>query len=121
MSLARCTGRLIWLALAVVLPAATMAGLTPASLVPICLGLIMVCVVVSMLDAELGIRRLRAVKVMTPEFLRITKNTGAKLPVTVENGPVRLALRMPRGIESGEKVIDVLLRRGAREALAAGP
>jgi len=100
--------RLIWLAAAVVLPAATIAGLAPAA-APFCLGAIVVCAAIALVDAELGIRRLRTVTVRAPEFLRVTKNVEARLPVSVANGPVRVALRMPEGVESGEKVLDATL------------
>src|SRR5580658_6766379 len=100
--------RLIWLAAAVVLPAATVAGLAPAA-APFCWSAIVVCAVIAMVDAELGIRRLRSVTVRVPEFLRVTKNVEARLPVTVANGPVRVALPMPEGVESEKKVLDATL------------
>ena len=107
--------RLIWLAAALVLPAATVAGLAPAS-APFCWGAIVVCTAIAMVDAELGIRRMRTVTVRAPEFLRVTKNVEAMLPVTVANGPVRVALPMPEGVESEKKVLDATLS-GAGEIL----
>lgn len=107
--------RLIWLAVAVALPAASVAGLVPSA-APFCLAAIFVCAAVAMVDAELGIRRLRTVAVRAPEFLRVTKNVEARVPVTVANGPVRVAVPMPEGIESEKKVLDAKLS-GAREIL----
>ncbi len=100
--------RLIWLTAAVVLPAATVAGLALA-VAPLCWGVIAVFVAIAMADAELGIRRLRTVTVRAPEFLRVTKNVEARLPVTVIHGPVRLAMPMPDGVESEKKVLDARL------------
>jgi uncharacterized protein (DUF58 family) len=100
--------RLIWLAAAVVLPAATVAGLAPAS-GPLCWGGIVVCAAIAMIDAELGIRRLRSVTVRAPEFLRVTKNVEARVPLSVTNGPVRVAMTMPEGVESEIKVLDATL------------
>jgi uncharacterized protein (DUF58 family) len=100
--------RLIWLAAAVALPAATVAGLAPAA-APFCWGAIVVFAAIAMVDAELGIRRLRTVTVRVPEFLRVTKNVETRLPVTVTNGPVRVALPMPEGVESEKKVFEATL------------
>lgn len=107
--------RLIWLAAAIVLPAATMAGLAPAA-APLCWAAIAVVAGVAMTDAELGIRRLRAVTVRAPEFLRVTKNVEAKVPLTVASGPVRLAMPMPEGVSSAKKTLDATAK-GAREII----
>jgi len=107
--------RLIWTAAAIVLPAATVAGLAPAA-APVCWGIIAVFAGVAFVDAELGTRRLGAVNVRAPEFLRVTKNVAASLPLTVANGPVRLALPMPEGVESGKKVLEATAT-GVREIL----
>jgi len=107
--------RLIWLAAAIVLPAATVAGLEPQAVVA-CLCVIAACLLVALVDAELGLRRLGTVTVSTPEFVRITKNQAASLPVTVANGPVRIAIPMPAGIES-EKTIIEACTSGGRETL----
>jgi uncharacterized protein (DUF58 family) len=107
--------RLIWLAVAVVLPAATVAGLVPA-VAPLCWGAIVVFAGIAMVDAELGIRRLSAVTVRAPEFLRVTKSVAANLTLTVAGGPVRLAMPMPEGVESPMAVLDATAS-GAREIL----
>ena len=98
--------RLILFAVAFVLPAATLAGLAPSIARP-CWWILAAFAVVAAVDAELGIRRLRAVQVHTPEFLRVTKNQASHLPITVENGPALVATPMPEGVESEIKVIHV--------------
>ena len=107
--------RLVWCAAAIVLPAATVAGLAPTSAAA-CWGLIGVCALVALVDAEIGARRLEFVQVRVPLFLRITKNVGSTLPVTVENGPVRIALPMPAGMES-ERAIAETAGTGQREVV----
>src|SRR5580704_8707722 len=96
--------RLLWLAAAGVLLAATAAGLAPAT-APFCWSAIALCFVVAMMDAAGGARRLGTVQVRVPEFLRITKNVPASLPLTIENGPVTLAVPMPYGMHSEKTVI----------------
>jgi uncharacterized protein (DUF58 family) len=113
------TPKLIWIAAAIVLPATTVAGLAPGS-ASVCWGIIAAGTIVALVDAELGIRRARAIKVQAPEFLRITRNVPTSLPLSVEYGPVRLALPMPEGVTSEKTVIEATLlspQPGAREKI----
>jgi len=88
--------RLLWLAAIVMLPLAAIAGFTPALAAP-CVILLAVAVVACLYDAMGGMRRVRSLAVALPEFLRLTKNVPAILPVTLMNAAkhtlaVRVAL-----------------------------
>jgi len=79
---------------------------------------IAVFVIVSVMDAVGGGRRIGALRVSTPATLRFTKDVAAVLPVTIENSSrgrvaVRLAATLPEGV-SGEPVVGPqLLEPGA--------
>jgi uncharacterized protein (DUF58 family) len=107
--------RLLWLAAAIVLPAASIAGLAP-SLAVVCWIVAVTCALVGAADAFFGIQRLRSVGVQVPELLRLTKNVPATVPVIIEGGPVRIALPMPRGMESEHAVLSASAG-GPREVL----
>jgi uncharacterized protein (DUF58 family) len=96
--------RLLWIAAAVVLPAASLAGLAPRFSLP-CAGILALCGAVALIDAARGARTIDAFEIRTPEFIRLTKGLSANLPVTIENRagrelPIRLGAAMPEGIES---------------------
>ncbi len=107
--------RLLWIALAIVLPAASIAGLTP-SLAAVCWIVAMACALIAAGDAIYGVQRLHAVNIQVPELLRLTKNVPATVPVTIEGGPVRIALPMPHGMESEHAILDASAG-GPREVL----
>src|SRR5438094_296378 len=88
--------RLLWFAAIVMLPLAAIAGFTTALAAP-CVILLAVAVVACLYDAAGGVRRVRSLGVALPEFLRLTKNIPAILPVTITNTaeqtlPLRVAL-----------------------------
>src|SRR5436305_7095581 len=88
--------RLPWFAANVMLPLAAIAGFTPALAAP-CVILLAVAVVACLYDAAGGVRGVRSLGVALPEFLRLTKNIPAILPVTITNAAgqtlaVRIAL-----------------------------
>ncbi len=103
--------RMLWLAAALALPLATVAGLEPAVREP-CAAALGIGVVAAVVDAALGRDRLRALNLRLPPTMRLTKDVAAKLPVTVENGMgrprrIRVAVRMPAGIEAERTTEEV--------------
>ncbi|HEX3878145.1 MAG TPA: DUF58 domain-containing protein [Bryobacteraceae bacterium] len=78
------SARLLWIAALAALPAAAIAGLYPALLIP-CALFLAVVVLLAVADATAGRERLAGISLRTPEFIRVTKGVPAKLPLTVEN------------------------------------
>lgn len=107
--------RLLWVTAAIVLPAASIAGLVP-SLAVVCWIVSVALVLVAAADALYGAQRLQAVNIYVPGLLRLTKNVAATVPVTIEGGPVRIALPMPQGMESEYTVLKASVGR-PREVL----
>ncbi len=97
--------RLIWIAAAVILPAAATAGFVPSA-APWCWGGVALLVSLALIDAELGNRRLRSVSVQAPEFLRFTREVQSSIPLTITNGPVEIALPMPEGVASKTRILS---------------
>jgi uncharacterized protein (DUF58 family) len=102
--------RLLLFAATVVLPATSVAGLSPA-LRPPCYLVLAVFAMVAAIDALRGAQRIRKLAIHTPEFLRFTKNLAARLPITIENQSagtlaIRLGIQLPSGIESDKVVED---------------
>jgi uncharacterized protein (DUF58 family) len=90
--------RLPWFAAWVAIPAATLAGLFPSLAAP-CWGVLAAAVAVAAFDALRGQRRIDAIRVRTPAYVRLTKDVPGSVPVTIENasgGP--LALRFALGV-----------------------
>ncbi len=86
--------RLLIAAIAVVLPAASVAGLYP-SLLTACVLVLAVFVLAAALDAFRGAAALRQIEVSAPPFLRFTKNIAATLAITIRNSaahPIGLRL-----------------------------
>ncbi len=84
--------RLPWLAACVAIPAATLAGLFPSLAAP-CWGVLAAAAAVAAFDGLRGQRRVDAIGVRTPAYVRLTKDVPGNVPVTIENssgGPLRL-------------------------------
>jgi uncharacterized protein (DUF58 family) len=93
--------RLPWLAALVAIPAATLAGLFP-SLAAACWGVLAAAAAVAAFDALQGQRRVDAIRVRTPAYVRLTKDVPGSVPVTIENlSGVPLALRLALGPVEG--------------------
>jgi len=100
--------RLLLLAAVVALPATTIAGLYPGLGAP-CYGVLALAAIVVGIDALRGSARIRRLRLRTPEYLRLTKNVPAALPVTIENRfdrelHLRVAVVMPPGIHSDKTI-----------------
>jgi uncharacterized protein (DUF58 family) len=92
--------RLPWFAALVAIPAATLAGLFPGLAAP-CWGVLAAAAAIAAFDALRGQRRVDAIRVRTPAYVRLTKDVPGSVPVTIENtsgGPLalRFALRARR-------------------------
>ncbi|HUI80936.1 MAG TPA: DUF58 domain-containing protein [Bryobacteraceae bacterium] len=105
------SSRLVWIAAAVALPAATVAGLAPGwgAAGAAVLGL---CAAIAAVDAVLGIERVSKTTVRAPAITRLTKDIATALPVVLENSSgrdlrVRVAIVMPDGVAS-ERVAEEL-------------
>ncbi|HEY2017835.1 MAG TPA: DUF58 domain-containing protein [Bryobacteraceae bacterium] len=97
--------RLLILTAAIVLPAASLAGLVPGLFAP-CAALLALYFIVVAFDAVGGTRRLAKLLVRTPKFLRFTKDVPSTVPITIDNRSpnplsLRLAVTLPQGV-SGE-------------------
>jgi uncharacterized protein (DUF58 family) len=93
--------RLPWLAALVAIPAATLAGLFPSLAAP-CWGVMAAAAAVAAFDALQGQRRVDAIRVRTPAYVRLTKDVPGSVPVTIENASgVPLALRLALGPVEG--------------------
>ena len=108
--------RLVWLAVFAGLPALTLAGLSAAWILPGA-AVLVVCVAIAVFDLIGGERRLERVEVLLPEALRLTKNVGGSLAITIRNGSsadrqLRLAVPLPEGIESPDRVREVSVPPG---------
>ncbi len=108
--------RMLWVAVLAALPATTIGGLIPAASTP-CEVILVALALVAVFDAVLGERRIRALDLSTPPFVRFTKDIAASLPVNIENRTAgELALRlgavMPDGIESSKPVEETLAPSG---------
>ena len=109
--------RLLILAVATVLPAASIAGLYPALFTP-CILVITACVLAAALDAWLGTAALRHVEVSAPPFLRFTKNVAGSLVIAIRNSAAQaIALRIgatpPDTIDSEHITLDIGAPPGA--------
>ena len=103
--------RLIWLAAAVVVPAATAAGMLSgwAAAADAILG---TYAIIAALDAALGLRRVSRLQVRTPAVIRLTKDVDSTVPLVLENRSgesisVRLAVVMPAGIASAKRIEQI--------------
>jgi len=77
------SNRLLLAAGLIAVPAATIAGLAPAA-APVCAAILAVAAGVAVVDATIGVRRL-AVETRAPQFLRLTKDVAAAVPITFTN------------------------------------
>lgn len=98
--------RLLWLAVLAILPLAAVAGFVSGAAIPGGL-IIAIIALLAALDAVRGSERLTTVAVRASQFLRITKDVPAMLPLTVENSSskplaLRLGVAMPAGAASDE-------------------
>ena len=76
--------RLLVLSAAVILPAATIAGLFP-SLLPPCAAIVTACALAAAIDATRGGECLQSLAIRTPPFVRFTKDVPGVIPITIEN------------------------------------
>lgn len=111
------SSRLLWLAAAAALPAATIAGLAPQLSGA---GTVMLasCAALAIADAVLAARRGRQLRVEAAALQRLTKDTIFRLPLTVENHSattfvVRVSPGLPEGVLSGQEVQTVEAVPGA--------
>ncbi len=103
--------RLLIAAIAVVLPAASVAGLYP-SLFTACVFVLAVFVLAAALDAFRGAAALRQIEVSAPPFLRFTKNIAGTLAITIRNSAahpigLRLGATPPETVESERITLDI--------------
>jgi len=115
------SGRIMFAAALVVLPAATLAGVAPALALP-CAAVLAVCCTACVADAWLSRRRLAALGASAPALVRLTRDVQTDLTLTLENRAaralaVRAGLVMPDGVTSGRLTESVTLQPG-RSALA---
>jgi len=109
--------RLLWLSALAVLPVATIAGFVSGAALP-CALVIAAMALAAALDATHGSERLATIAVRTPQFLRLTKDVPASLPLKVENGSakplvLRLGVAMPEGASSEELTRAMVAAPGA--------
>ena len=109
--------RLLILAVAIVLPAASVAGLYPALFAP-CILVITAFVLAAALDAFRGTATLNQLEISTPPFLRFTKNVAGSLAITIRNSAsLAIALKIgatpPGTIESEHITLDIAAPPGA--------
>ena len=114
------TNRLLWGAVAIALPAATIAGLVPGIAVPAWI-LIGACAAGAVADALRGLRRIDAIQAGTPGALRLTKNTPIEVPFAIENRTgfalqVRLAPTLPEGVHTAQPVFELAAPSGSSTA-----
>jgi uncharacterized protein (DUF58 family) len=107
----------LWLALAVVLPAAAIAGFVPTLFLP-CALVLAACAGLAMADAALGVRRAETIVIHAPESMRFTMDVPATLPVTIENHfgrelRLRAAIPLPEGVVSEKLVEEIWAPPGA--------
>jgi len=102
--------RLLLAAAVVVVPLATAAGFIPGVAVP-CAATLALCLVVAGIDALRGRARIHALEVRAPEFLRLTKDIPAGVPISIDNraaeSPLRLSAIMPGGVASPAMVEEL--------------
>jgi uncharacterized protein (DUF58 family) len=106
---------LLWFA--VVVPPLCLLGATEPSGTVVALTGITGFIIVAFLDAAVARKRVAGISVETPPVARMSKDRGAKLEVRIRNesekpGRLRLALPMPRAIESREEEMEVALPAG---------
>src|ERR1700722_16416565 len=109
--------RMLWVAARGGLPVAPAAGMVSGATPPCALA-IAAMMLVAAFDAVRGYERLATVAVRAPQFLRLTKDVSAVLPLTVDNGsaaPValRLGIAMPPGAVSDELTRALVVAPGA--------
>jgi uncharacterized protein (DUF58 family) len=93
--------RLPWFAALVAIPAATLAGLFPGLAAP-CWGVLAVAAAVAAFDGLRGQQRVDALRVRTPAYVRLTKDSPGSVPVTIENASGgALSLRLAFGPVEG--------------------
>ena len=101
--------RLLWVSAVLVVPLAAAASLDPHA-APVCIAALAVLLAFAVFDALQGRRRIESVLAGGPALLRITKGVETTLPLVLENRagmplPLRVALALPDGLESAEKVL----------------
>ena len=111
--------RLLLVSAVVALPLASLGGMFPAWTAACAAGLV-VCAAVAAIDAAATLRRMDAVALSTPRFVRFTKDVAAAFPVNIENRQpaartLRLGVNLPPGIETESPVLDVLAPHGASQ------
>src|ERR1700722_898379 len=98
--------RMLWVAALAVLPVAALAGMVSGAALPCALAIAAMALVAAF-DAVRGYERLATLTVRAPQFLRLTKDVPAALPLIIENGSatplaLRLGVAMPPGAASDE-------------------
>jgi uncharacterized protein (DUF58 family) len=99
------------------LPLVAAAGFSPRLAAP-CGGMFAVCLFVAAIDAWAGAHRVQQLTARTPQFLRLTKDVAATLPITLKNAtgaelPIRVGLAMPDGMESEKPVLEPKMPAGS--------
>jgi uncharacterized protein (DUF58 family) len=110
------SSRLLLVSAAVALPLAAVGGMY-ASALPVCAAGLAVMVAVAAMDAIAGLRRVDAVEVHTPPYIRLTKDVPASACFTLRGAdtasiPIRLGINPPPGIETDAPTMDVTLPPG---------
>ena len=95
--------RLLWWTALLGVPLATAAGLSPSFAVAGVL-ILSALVVLAAVDAFLGSARIERIALLTPLFLRFTKDVPATLPVRIENG-LPDAVRLRIALEVGQTIV----------------
>jgi uncharacterized protein (DUF58 family) len=114
------SSRLLLFTAALVVPLATLAGVSPALAWP-CLATLAVCGAIAAWDALRGASSLRGIALRAPALLRFTKGVESNFSLVIENGsaaprPLRLALTLPESIETPTPVLELVAPAGACEA-----
>ncbi len=76
--------RLLLLTALIAVPAATIAGFSPAA-APACATILAAFAIIASVDAVRAIQFLQAITASAPQKLRLTKNVAAAVPITFEN------------------------------------
>jgi uncharacterized protein (DUF58 family) len=109
--------RLLWSAACIALPAASIAGFAPALAAP-AWGIVGAWALAAGADAWRGTRRLRSIRAIAPEQLRLTRNSATAVPLAIENAntspiPLRIAPEPPESVETTDPVVDVAVPAGS--------
>ena len=108
------SSRLLLLSAAVALPLAAVGGMYGSAL-PVCAAALAGCVAVAAIDAIAALRRVDAVSLRTPPYVRLTKDVAAVFPVIGTASlslPLRFGINLPPGVETETPTMEVTVPQG---------